>query len=120
MNKQIELTLVDTVGSGYCVSSEDGQMVHDSIVKALKQGDSVRLFFKNVEDLTSAFLNAAIGQLYGEFSESEIKAKLSVADAAPDDLMLLKRVVERAKEFFKDPHRFQAATTEALGEPSGH
>ena len=72
--------------------------------------------FRGVTDLTSAFLNVAVGQLYGEFTEEEIRAKLSVTDASPDDLELLKRVVDRAKEFFKDPDRFTAAAKEVLGE----
>jgi hypothetical protein len=57
----------------------------------------------NVTSLTPAFLNVAIGQPYGEFSEEEIRAKLSVKDMEPDDLFLPKRVVETAKAYFKNP-----------------
>ena len=41
----------------------------------------------------SAFLNAAIGQLYGKFSEETIRASLGVSDMEQEDLALLKRVV---------------------------
>jgi hypothetical protein len=69
--------------------------------------------------LTSAFLNAAIGQLYGEFDEKEIRALLTVANIQPDDLALLKRVVDTAKLYFSDPQQFEIAVTEAMGETSG-
>lgn len=111
-----EIRLTEIVGSDLCIASEDGQKAFDSIKKALVKGKEVRISFKNVDDLTSAFLNSAIGQLYGEFSDDELKAKLSVIDASNEDLVLLKRVIDRAKEFFRDNERFEIATREALGE----
>jgi len=41
---------------------------------------------------------------------------LSVTDMDPDDMLLLKRVVETAKEYFSDPQRSEMARREALGE----
>ncbi|MBI4707963.1 MAG: cobalamin B12-binding domain-containing protein, partial [Candidatus Omnitrophica bacterium] len=40
-------------------------------------------------------------------SEDIIKKNLSVENIEPDDLVLLKRVVENAKEYFKNPSRFK-------------
>ncbi|MHB8119048.1 MAG: STAS-like domain-containing protein [Methanothrix sp.] len=117
MKKNIEeIRLTEIVGSDLCIASEDGQKVHDAIKKALQEEKDVRISFKNVDDLTSAFLNSAIGQLYSEFSEDELKASLAVSDASPEDLLLLKRVIQRAKEFFMDKERFEVATRELLGE----
>ena len=45
--------------------------------------------FGGLEDVTSAFLNTAIGQLYGEFGEDVIRTHLHVLDAE-DHLILLK------------------------------
>ncbi|MDD4579112.1 MAG: STAS-like domain-containing protein [Methanothrix sp.] len=111
-----EIRLTEIVGSELCIASEDGQKAHDSIKRALVKGKRVKISFKNVDDLTSAFLNSAIGQLYGEFSDDELKSKLSVADASNEDLVLLKRVINRAKEFFRDKERFEMATRKMLGE----
>lgn len=72
------------------------------------------LSFHNITTLTSAFLNAAIGQLYGTFSEEEIRSLLNVRDMQQDDIALLKRVVETAKQYFKDPQRFDQALRETL------
>lgn len=117
MSELKEIKVVDVVGGGFCTASEDGQKVHDVLAAALREGKRACLSFENVEDLTSAFLNTAIGQLYGEFSAEQIKALLlAPLHASQDNLVLLKRVVDRAKEFFKSPERFENATKEALGE----
>jgi hypothetical protein len=43
---------------------------------------------------------------------------LSVVEATSQDLETLRRSVERAKEYFKNPDRFHSATDEILGEDS--
>ena len=116
MKKNITLNVFEIVGSPLCVASDDGQRVFDRIAGALKEKRNVTVSFLNVSSLTSAFLNAAIGQLYASFSEAQIRAQLKVKDMQPDDLALLKRVVDTAKEYFKDPKRFDKAFEEALGD----
>jgi hypothetical protein len=116
MGEQI-IGLASVTGSKFCIASDDGEKVHSLIAEAIKAGDKIRLSFAGVEDLTSAFLNAAVGQLYGEFAEDFLKATmLPPIDASPDDLVLLKRVVDRAKDFFRDPERHRQAANEVLGE----
>ncbi len=116
MKKNLTLSVFEVVGSSLCVASDDGQRVHDRIAAALKEGSNVTVSFLNVSSLTSAFLNAAIGQLYGSFTEDQIRSKLKVKDIQPDDLALLKRVVETAKQYFKDPKRFNKAVQEVIGD----
>ena len=116
MTEQVTIRVFEVVGTSLCVASDDGQKVHDQIAVALREGRTVQLSFLNVESITSAFLNATIGQLYGEFSENKIKEGLSVSDIEQDDLLLIKRVVETAKEYFKDSGRIKQARKEVLGE----
>lgn len=108
--------IVSIVGSGVCVASEDGEKVFQQILKALERGKKAEISFHGVEDLTSLFVNTAIGQLYTKFSEEYLKSRLSVVHASPQDLGTLKRSIDRAKEYQKDPDRFHSATKEALGE----
>ena len=114
MKKNITISVFEIAGSPLCVASDDGQKVYDRISSALKEDRNVTLSFLNVSSVTSAFLNAAIGQLYGTFSEDEIRSKLKVKDMQPDDLALLKRVVDTAKQYFKDPKRFNKAVHETI------
>jgi len=115
MQKEMTISIFEVVGSPLCVASSDGQKVYERLAIALKEGRSVTLSFHNVSILTSAFLNAAIGQLYGEFSEGNIRSLLKVQDMQPDDLALLKRVVETAKQYFSDPQKFDQAVRDSLG-----
>ncbi len=116
MEEKLTIKAFEIVGSKFCVSSEDGKRLYQQIADALERKRKVEVSFLNVESLTSAFLNVAIGQLYGKFSEDEIRAGLSVSHIQEDDLTLLKRVVETAKEYFKDPERIKAARSEVFGE----
>lgn len=116
INDSIAIKVLEVVGSKLCVASSDGQKVHDQIAAALKAGKQVSLSFSNVESLTSAFLNAAIGQLYSKFSEQKIRATVAVADMTPDDVELLKRVVEAAKQYFKSPDQIKKIVGGTLGE----
>ena len=114
MPKDIRISLFEVVGSPLCVASDDGQKVYDRLASALKADLAVRLSFHNVTALTAAFLNAAIGQLYGTFSEEKIRSRLKVEDAEKDDLALLKRVVDNAKLYFRDPKRYNQAIRKVL------
>lgn len=110
------VNLVEVACSPYCVSSSDGERVHEIVLARLHANAPVVLSFVGVEDLTTAFLNTAIGQIYGEMDEDVIRQNLSVSGANNDQLDLLKRVVQRAKAFFAEPARFDAATAEAFGD----
>lgn len=114
MNNNLKLSIFEIVGNPLCVASSDGQKVYDRLYAALMEGQQVILSFHNVSTLTSAFLNAAIGQLYGAFSEEQIRALLKVQDMQTDDLALLKRVVDTAKLYFKDPKTFELALRETM------
>ena len=114
-NNLLELSVFEIVGSPFCVASDDGQKVYERLAAALRAGHGVRLSFHNVAIVTSAFLNAAIGQLYGEFDEALIRSRLQASDIAPDDVMLLRRVVETAKQYFADPQTFEQAIREVQG-----
>lgn len=114
MPAEIKISLFEVVGSPFCVATDDGQKVYDRLNAALNQDRNVIISFHNVTALTAAFLNAAVGQLYGTFSEEKIRSLLKVEDAEQEDLWLLKRVVENAKLYFKDPERFEQAFQEAI------
>jgi hypothetical protein len=119
MKNGVTISVYEVVGSALCVASSDGEKVHERIATALHDDQRVALSFRNVSTLTSAFLNAAVGQLYGQFRDEQIRALLSVENMEPDDLALLKRVVETAKEYFKDPRRFDQAVRDTLEDEDG-
>ena len=114
MPQNIKISLFEVVGSTFCVASDDGQKVYNRLAVALEKDQRVAISFHNVTALTAAFLNAAVGQLYGTFKEEKIRSLLKVENMEQDDLALLKRVVENAKLYFKNPQRFNQAIREVL------
>lgn len=89
--------------------------MHQLIRKALNESRKVKLSFLNVEMLTTAFLNTAIGQLYKDYSETEIKEKLSLENISESGLVSLKRAVDTAKLYYKDPEAMQRSSNDILG-----
>ncbi|MBX9587489.1 MAG: STAS-like domain-containing protein [Gammaproteobacteria bacterium] len=114
MKKNLTISVFEIVGSSLCVASSDGQKVFDRLAAALNDDRNVMLSFRNVTILTSAFLNAAVGQLYGTFKEEKIRSLLEVEEIQSDDRALLKRVVDTAKQYFSDPNKFDQAVDNVL------
>ncbi|MBW6510590.1 MAG: STAS-like domain-containing protein [Desulfuromonadaceae bacterium] len=100
MTNETYLSVFEVVGSHLCFSSADGQKVYDRLVAGVRTGRRVVLSFCKISTLTPAFLNAAIGQLYGEFSEEKICSALKFVDIDRIDLELVKHVTENAKQYF--------------------
>lgn len=98
------------------VSASGGQRLHDKIAPLLKAETPVILSFERVEILIPTFLNAAVGQLYGELPGDRIRELLSVRDLAADDLDMLSRVVDNAKLYFSRPREFDQAWEDELGD----
>jgi len=116
MSNPVVVRVFDVVGGPLCVSADDGQRVFDKIAPLLRAGHKVVLSFEQVETLISAFLNAAVGQLYGMFPEELIRELVSVRDMGEDDLAILTRVIANAKEYFKSRKQFDQAWKEEVGD----
>lgn len=115
--KQKTIIITDIIKSEFCTSSIDGDRVYTKINDALKHREKVSLSFKGVKDLTTAFLNSAVGRLYnGDYDYPFLNEMLTPTDATNDDLHALKRVVDRAKTFFNEPERILAAEKEVLND----
>jgi hypothetical protein len=112
----ITVSVFNLVGNGFCVEAKDGDAVFNAISKALQQDQAVEISFQNVEMLTSAFLNTAIGQLYRDFSEEKIRALVKVIAMADADKALLRRVVETAKLYYQDPAWLEESVKRIMGE----
>ncbi|HMV44300.1 MAG TPA: STAS-like domain-containing protein [Leptospiraceae bacterium] len=112
----VDISVFSIVGSPICVDAEDGERVYELIHKTLKSNSKANISFLNVDMLTSAFLNTAIGKLYNDFSEDEIKKMVSITNISDVDKSLLKRVVKNAKLYYKDPTWMEKTLSEITGE----
>lgn len=115
--KEIRISIFEQIGSNAAVSSEDGELLHNRILKGFVEEDvMVILDFMNIELVTSTFLNAVIGQLYNRYDSPFLRGHLKVENLAKEDLELLKKVIERAKEYFKNKEKIEKNIKEALGD----
>jgi hypothetical protein len=115
--QNVEIRIATIVDGGICVAASDGQKVYQELYKVVSAKNRAILSFDSVTRMTTAFLNAAVGQLYGEFSEEYIKAHLGPPiDFEQWHLKRLKLVVDRAKEYFSDPKRHAAIYRDHLGD----
>lgn len=108
--KILSIIVKDVIGSESAISTEDGIKLFERLKKALDNKIQISLSFKNIKLLTSAFLNAAIGQLYAHFDSKFLNTNLKISDIDSSDLEVLKLVIERAKTYFKD----QASVSEIM------
>jgi hypothetical protein len=100
-----------------CVSDETGILLHQAIVDALHNGKRVLVSFKNITEISSAFFESAFGRLYLiGFTEEEIKRRVIISDLSEDDRFILDMVIDRVRDFLKDPVRFETIMNEVLGE----
>lgn len=116
MTRETTVQVSDVIGGPLCVSTSDGQRLYDKIAPLLVRDTSVDLSFERVEIVIPAFLNAAVGQLFGQLSEDRIRSLLSFRHLADDDWEMLELVIENAKMYFNTPNDFDRAWREELGD----
>ncbi|HIH75260.1 MAG TPA: STAS-like domain-containing protein [Methanosarcina sp.] len=113
--EKVKIKIIETAGINCCVAACDGQKVHDKIADAFRNNSKVQLSFAETDELTPAFLNAAIGQLYGTFPAEMIEKSLSFIDLDPEDEVILKRVMERAKGYLEHAYSCRKALRDVMG-----
>lgn len=117
MDEPITISIYQIVGDAICAEASDGEKVAKVIANILSHNKPIVLSFLNVEIITSAFLNSAIGVMYKNDETAEkMKTLVTVKDMTDADTALLRRVVETAKEYYKDPERMERSLQEVLGE----
>jgi len=92
-----KINIVETIQNTLCTESADGQKVYTLISGVLSERKTVHVSFLNVEIVTVGFLNAAIGQLYQNYSKEEIKSGVLIEHLSLSGAVILKHVVDRVK-----------------------
>jgi hypothetical protein len=96
------LRVSSVIGSKICVATEDGQKLFDILHHAVSNGEKLNVSFEGIELVIEAFLNIAIGQLYGTFSEETITAMISYTHLQEDDAELLNLVTSNALRYYSN------------------
>lgn len=96
------------------VSTDDGDLLYQQIDRLLKQEKKIEIDFSSIDLMTTAFLNAAIGQLYKDYTSDFLNAHIKLTHVSPDDATLFKKVIERAKEYFANKKHFEESASKAI------
>lgn len=99
----IKIDVINVIGDNFGVEAEDGQKIFERIKSAFDDNKKVILSFQNIEVITTAFLNTAVGQLYKHYLEKKIDRELEVVDISESGRVSLNRVKETAKIYYNDP-----------------
>lgn len=108
----MNISIINAIGDTFGVEAEEGNKVYELITRAFAENKKVLLSFQNIEMLTTAFLNTAVGQLYKDYSTEFIKENLSVSNISESGKVALKRVVDTAKLFYSDPEALKRSIDE--------
>ncbi|MFA7084086.1 MAG: STAS-like domain-containing protein [Arcobacteraceae bacterium] len=113
---EIKINVFNIVGYADCTLPEDGDKVYKILERAILENKKALISFKNVDRITSAFLNNAIGKLYGNFEDTKLKESLAIEEMSNSGKILLKRVISTAKAYFKNPDKMRESIKKILGE----
>ena len=100
----MELIKVKNITKSHrAISAVDGATIFNLVQEAFRNNEKVTLDFEGIDLTITAFLNSSIGNLYSDYHSDQIKKLLDIKNMPPDELELLKLVIERAKlRFSKD------------------
>lgn len=116
MSEPIMIRVADLVGGPRAVDVADGEKVFEKVLPVIQSGRTVCLSFDGISMVITAFLNTAIGKLYGALSEEQVDKMLEVRDLLPPFEPSLEKSMEWSKAFYRDPERMRKAIAEELGD----
>ncbi|MBE8726961.1 DUF4325 domain-containing protein [Flavobacterium sp. KB82] len=110
------LIIKDIINSELAVSTENGEKVFKLIDSYLQKKEKVELDFVGISIMITAFLNAAIGKLYGkkEYTPDFLNEYLKLKNVELEDRSLFKDVIQRAKEYFANKEDFEKNSNNAI------
>ncbi len=114
MKKEIYIDVAEKIENPSALTQEQGNLIYNEIVPAIEQGTHVVLDFEQVESMITAFLNNAIGQLYGKFTSEQISEYLKITNFPDIKKSTLNLVISNAKKFYSNQEKFNATAKEVF------
>lgn len=97
--QQSTIRVLDICGK-YCFLPEEGEALRDEVLKRIAAEEEVFVDFSGIQILTTAFLNMAVGTLYGSLSPEVLEAQFRIQGDCSVDLELIHMVACNAKTFY--------------------
>jgi len=77
----MQISVFEILSSPNAMFHQDGLKLHESMLEAFGKGEKVVINFKNVQVLTTQFLNASFGKLMVEKGISFFMSKVTITGA---------------------------------------
>lgn len=110
------INIAAIIGGNIAVSTSDGEIVFSNLSKQLNEKEKISLDFANISILTTAFLNAAIGQLYNgnNYPTNFLNEHLKIINVRDIDKPLFSLVITRAKEYYQNKKNLEESVNTAF------
>ena len=112
---KIIIRIFDEEGGNVAVSVGEGDAIHQKIDIAIADEFIVVLDFQNIDIITTAFLNACIGQLHSKHLHGALNQYLKFENVKNEDKHLFSKAIKRAKEYFANPDDFHQLVKKVMG-----
>lgn len=97
----MDIRILDYIGDR-ATDMKQGDEIYTLIVEGFNKGEVVTVDFGGLTTVLSTFLNNAIGTLYKDYESGFLNRNLKIMNLCDDDLFILRRVIKRAKEFYRN------------------
>lgn len=114
MKKEFYIDVAEKIENPSALTQEQGNIIYNAIVPAIEQGKHIILDFDHVESMITAFLNNAIGQLYGKFTSEQISECLEIVNFPDVKKSTLNLVISNAKKFYSNQEKFSSTAKEVF------
>lgn len=104
----------DFVTLNQAVTPDEGELIYEKIISFVGEGNAVVLDFSDIQLMTTAFLNTAIGNLYKDYSSEQLNALLKLVNLQAGDSARVKKVVDNAKKFYANADIFNKNVDDAI------
>lgn len=112
----MQIIISKIIKTNFAVTTEDGNSIFQLLNSNLNVGKKIVLDFDGINLMTTAFLNAVIGQLYSNnaYSSDFLNENLELVNVQDSDKHLFPMVVKRAKEYFAHKEDFEKNSNDAI------
>lgn len=101
MNNTINIK--DFLNTSMAVSTDRAELIFKECQSIIKKEESLVLNFEDTKLVITAFLNIAIGKLYGLGLDNDFLDKnITYVNTTPSIDKMIKDVIENSKKFYKD------------------
>lgn len=100
----MELIVKNVINNDLAISSESGQEIFEILDQNITNKIQTNVYFSNLSTITTAFFNAAIGDLYAKWDSKDLNKYVYIKTDSLTDLQRtkLKLVMENAKNKLTD------------------